>query len=413
MTPSSTSSSRQNPREPRSASGVALKTLVAGLLVFGVTVGIYNGLLQLLYAGGGDINGRMLTQLEMLPEIASANHDKHRVFVFGSSMVQAGFEPAVFDKAMSAKGIEVISYNYGVGNLNPEFQELITRRIREQFVSQNEKLALTLIEFNPFQATKVRKSFTNVTADQNLAVLATNSELWEITMLDPTRGIRLFNIRYLRDGFSAELITSIPAIFTSNLGPRGASKEYQEAAKRTGQLSRRFRELRDQDAPIQGSDQWNAALRGGRIDKSRLSTEALVALGQWAESARYSGFMENDLFRRVRTADILELRFDDEVIKAFVAMVTNLRAVSEVIEVILLPRNPDWITYTPEVQQRLDEVLRHIENETGVQVRNFQVHANITPAHFLDTTHLSYYDGIDIFTEILADEYADALEKLR
>ncbi len=136
-------------------------------------------------------------------------------------------------------------------------------------------------------------------------------------------------------------------------------------------------------------------------------------MGQWAESARYSGFMENDLFRRVRTADILELRFDDEVIKAFVAMVTNLRAVSEVVEVILLPRNTDWITYTPEVQLRLDEVLRHIESETGVKVRNFQVHPNITPAHFLDTTHLSYYDGIDIFTEILADTYADALKKLR
>ena len=233
---------------------------------------------------------------------------------------------------------------------------------------------------------------------------------------DLARGVRrgrLFNIRYLRSGFSAELITSIPAIFMSNRGPNGASKEYQEAAVRTGELSRRFRELRDADTPIQGSDQWNVALRGGRIDKSGLSTEALAALGQWAQSARYPGFMENDLFRRVETADILELEFDDEVIEAFVAMVANLRAVSEVVEVILLPRNTDWVTYTPEVQMRLDKVLGHIENTTGVKVRNFQIHPDITPAHFLDTTHLSYYDGIDIFTELLADTYADVLRKPR
>ena len=120
---------------------VALRTLAAGVLVFGGVVFIYNGLLQII----GDINGRVVAQIEHLPEIVAENRDKRKVFVFGSSMVQAGFEPDVFDAAMADKGIDTLSYNYGVGNINPEFQELIARRIREAFLAGDERLALTFL----------------------------------------------------------------------------------------------------------------------------------------------------------------------------------------------------------------------------------------------------------------------------
>ena len=408
--PSSTSSfdERYQTTEPGGRLRVALQTLGAGIIVFGGTLLIYHGLLHLLYQAGGDLNGRMVAQIEHLPDIVSSNRDKQKVFVFGSSMVQAGFEPTVFDAVMRDEGLKTISYNYGVGNLNPEFQELISRRISEQFIRGNERLALTLIEFNPFQATKRRNTFTGMTRDQNVAVLASDEELWQITLNDPTRGIRLFTIRYLRDGISAELITSAPAIAASVPGP-DSSEEYQAALKRRAELGRRFEELRGVDAAIGGSAYWDVVTRGGRIDKSSLSPEALEALGDLMQSRRYSGFMRADLQRRVSSADILELRFDDAVVESFIAFVRNFLVISDEVEVILLPRNTDWVNYKPDAQQRLNRVLRQIESETGVKVRDFQVHPRISPEHFSDTTHLSSYDGIDIFTALLAREYADVL----
>ena len=409
MKPSSTSNSDSSHDEAYQTSDpgdrlrVAVRTLLAGVLVFGSVVGCYNGLLSLI----GDYNGRVVAQLEHLPLIVAENRDKLKVFVVGSSMVQAGFEPTVFDRATHEKGIETISYNYGVGNLDPNYQVFITRRIRDQFLQGDEKLALTLLEFNPFQATIRRSGFGSITADQNIAVLASDAELWQMTLDDPTRGIRLFNIRYLRDGLSAELITSATALF--NQGQNTRTEAYRKAAQRTTELWARFNELRDTDASVQGSGQWNIANRGGRIDKSQLSREALDALGEWAASRRYSGFMENDLARRVRGADILELEFDERSIEAFIAMVEDLKVVSETIEVILLPRNTDWVNYAPDVQRRLDDVLRRIESSTGVGVRNYQVDPRITPEHFLDTTHFSYYDGIDVFTKMLAEDYSGVL----
>ena len=403
--PSSTSSSDSifeeayQTTDPSGRLRVAIRTLLAGVLVFGGVVGIYNGLLSLI----GDYNGRVVGQLEHLPVVVGENRGKQKVFVVGSSMVQAGFEPTVFDQATREKGVETISYNYGVGNLDPNYQELITRRIREQFLRGDEKLALTLIEFNPFQATQVRSVFGSITADQNIAVLASDAELWEITLDDPTRGVRLFNIRYLRDGLSAELITSATALL--NQAPNTSTEAYRIADRQSDELWARFNELRNTDTTIQGSSQWNVDTRGGRIDKSKLSAEALDALGQWAASRRYAGFMESDLARRVRGADILELKFDDRSIVAFIAMVRDLQVVSDHIEVILLPRNTDWVNYAPDVQRRLDAVLRRIEVETGVFVRDYQVDPRIRPEHFQDTTHLSYYDGIDVFTRMLANDY--------
>ncbi len=410
--PSSTSSfnNTYQTEKTRGRLRVACLTLVAGFFLFGGVVLIYNGLLALIYQAGGDINGRVVGQIEHLPEIVAGNRDKRKVFVFGSSMVQAGFEPTVFDSAMAARGVDSISYNYGIGNLNPTFQELITRRIQERFLEGDGRLALALVEFTPFQATIARNRFTGMTADQNLAILSSTAELWEITREDPTRGIRLFDIRYLRDGVSAELITSIPALIGSTVANNVRNEAYRAAVERTNALEEEFDALRGSTEPIQGSDRWNVALRGGRIDKSGYSREVLDAMGAWVASRRHPEFMQADLQRRIESADILELGFDDRQIEKFIELVRNFLPIADHVEVILMPRNTDWVNYTPEVQSRLDGVLRRIARETGVYVRDFQTDPRITTEHYIDTTHLSFHDGIDAFSRILAEEYADVVK---
>ena len=409
--PSSTSSSNDafQTNDPQGRLRVACYTLAAGVVLFGGVVLIYMGLLQLLYRSGGNVHGRVVGQLEALPGIVASNRSRRKVFVFGSSMAQAGFEPEVFDREMAANGVDSISYNYGIGNLDPTFQELITRRIKERFIEGDGRLALALVEFTPFQATIARGRFSRVTADQSIAILSTNAELWDITRRDPTRGIRLFNIRYLRDGVSAELITSIPALLRSTVAINATSEDYRAAVARTNELEARFDELRASSEPIQGSDRWKVSLRGGRLDKSGYSSEALDAADAWVTSRRHPALMKADLQRRIDSADILELHFDSRQIDRFVDLVRNFLPIADHIEVILMPRNSDWVHYTPEVQSWLSAVLRHISEQTGVHVRDFQTDPRITPEHYIDTTHLSFSRGIDTFSRVLADEYASVV----
>ena len=82
---------------------------------------------------------------------------------------------------------------------------------------------------------------------------------------------------------------------------------------------------------------------------------------------------------------------------------------SDHVEVILLPRNHDWIQRGPEASQRLSDVLARIERETGVTVRSFEDAPEITPEMFSDTTHLARYTGDVPYTSLLVETYSPIL----
>lgn len=383
---------------------VAVKTAIAGLLLFGTVVLLFQLLINSL-RGGED---RATSEIKYLPQLVAENREKKKTMVFGSSMVQAGFQPKIFDQFMTDQGIDSISYNYGMGNLNPKFQEILSRRIQEEFENSGQRLKLALIEFNPFQATTVRKTVTRFIDEQNIATLSTDRELLNIFLDDPTLGARLFTIRYLRAGISAELITSQLTFGTGvvQLNPVEGLKEAQRiSGELEGQLTAGLRK----DIPGYTGAPWSSEERGGRVDKTRLSDTTLAAMDAYVASRRHPAFMQRDLQRRIQTADIIELGFDQELIDAFIRIVKNFQTFSDQVEVLLLPRNTDWVTYSPDTQARLDAVLQTISERTGVKIRNHQVLPQIKPEHFIDTTHLSYYDGIDIYTRYLAEEYANYL----
>jgi len=382
----------------------ALQTAIAGVLLFGGVIVAFQFLVNTL-RGGDD---RVTTQIGVLPELVSQYPEKKKVMVFGSSMVQAGFEPLVFDEAMAQRGIDSVSYNYGMGGLNPEFQEIFTRRIQEAFQAADRKLDLALVEFNPFQATKVRKAATVFIADQNVAALSSNKELLDITLRDPTRGVRLFNIRYFRAGISAELITTALTRGVNQQAPK-RSDAYRAADRRSSELATQFREAVRSDLPEYKQAPWQRSFRGGRGDKTRLSAETLETLKELMASRRHPELLQVDLQRRIDGADIIDLGFDQALVDAFIRMVKNFQAISARVEVLLLPRNTDWVHYAPETRARLDMVLKEIAKQANVVIKDYQTHPKISPEHFIDTTHLSLYDGIDIFTKILAEDYAEVL----
>ncbi|XOV85280.1 MAG: hypothetical protein ACFHXK_09200 [bacterium] len=377
---------------------VAVKTLISGVLVFGLVVLMYVSL------GIGEYNDRIEKPLGMLKTISENLKVEPQIIVYGSSMVQYGFDPLLFDAELALRGVTATSYNFGVPNVDPGYQEIMTRRIREHFEAERAKIDLVLLEFNPFQLTKVREARSFTTRDQNHAILFSGSELWDVVRKDPARGIRLLNIRYLRDGISAEMLTSFaPSILFRQNGSH--TPAYKAALLASAKALSEFERLRDRDAGG-GFVYWNEEFRGGRNDKKQFQEDTLSALRDWNEKQRHPLILQADLDRRVRTADIFNLEFSENLSRSFIKMVKNLEAVSDNIDIILMPRNTAWIDYDADAQHRLEAMLERIHIETGIVVRNFQLTPGIGPEHFRDTTHLSTYDGADIFTTTLAEYYA-------
>ncbi len=113
--------------------------------------------------------------------------------------------------------------------------------------------------------------------------------------------------------------------------------------------------------------------------------------------------------QRIDSADIVELHFDPELVSAFVRMVKNLQQVAERVEVVMLPKNTDWIKNPPEALERQAEAIRKIEAATGVTVRDWQQIDAVSNSMFGDTTHLNRYQGAVAFTRFVADKYGPGL----
>lgn len=360
-------------------------------------------------AGSDSLLGRVLQAQAAIPRIAA--EEKDLVMVFGSSMVQAGFSPREFDRDTAELGADIKSFNFGFGGLNPLFQDYVTRRIADAFEAEDRRLKLTLIEFNPFQTTITRRQGAVALEDSYIALLASPSELFEIFLEDPTRGLRMLEIRYLRDGISAEMITTFfwaepfqrPRESTTLVEEDGVEERLDEVV---GKLNEQFeKEYPDYD----GSD-WYYPWQGGGTIKAERSPETLEISEQYYKLTQTDYQMDADRLQRVQSADILDLNFDPELVEHFIAMVKNFQRVSDQVEVILLPKNTDWINNPPEALARQAAVLEHIRRETGVPVRDFQVIEPVTNSMFGDTTHLNRYQGAAAFTRFLAEEYADSLQ---
>ena len=361
-------------------------------------------------ASGDSFLGRVMEAREHLPTIAKDEEDL--VMVFGSSMVDAGFNANQFDAEVAELGIDNIkSYNFGFGGLNPYFQDYLSRRIGEALSAENKKLKLAIIEFNPFQTTKARWQGALPVVDSFTTMLASPAELWEITKEDPTRGILMAEIYYLRDNVSAQMATSF---FGRALRPpreRSDAPEDEEAQKRRDEIGPKLTAAFEEKYPDREDCDWCLDWQGGGPMKSERKPETVELFREYYETLRTQRRMENDRLQRISCCDIEGLHFEEELIQAFIRLVKNFKGFSEQVEVILLPRNTKWHQYSPEAQARLDEVIARIEVETGVAIKNYQEEPRFTPDTFSDTTHFSRYNGEVIFTSFLVEKFADQLTK--
>lgn len=383
-------------------------TVVVGMSFALGAVGLF---VSSMGAGSQSLLGRVLQAQDAIPQMAA---EKDNIaMVFGSSMVQAGFSPREFDLAVANAGGNVKSFNFGFGGLNPLFQDYISRRIAEDLVAEDRRLKLALIEFNPFQTTKTRRSGAVSLEESYFALLADPSELWEILLEEPDRGLRMLEIRYLRDGISAEMTTTFfwaQPFQAPRAALAGDMQEEDGVEKQLNEVLGKMGEKFEEEYPDYDGSDWYYPWQGGGTIKAERSQETLDLTEQYYTLTQTDYRKTIDRLSRIETADIEELDFDPELVEAFIRVVENFKKVADRVEVIMLPKNTDWIVNPPEALARQAAVIDRIEHEAGVPVRNFQQIDAVNNDMFGDTTHLNRYHGAVAFSEFLASEYAESLK---
>ncbi|MCG8462572.1 MAG: hypothetical protein MI919_40320 [Holophagales bacterium] len=414
MSSSTSSSDRRSRSGSRSADPATAAPRVIYLKVFlAVTLGMAASLAgPRLFTMANDVSGetilgRVLQAKAALPRIVAEERDL--VMAFGSSMTDAGFAARTFDRQMAERGVEVKSFNFGFGGLNPYFQDFLTHRIRDNFQQNDRRLKLALIEFVPFQATGARWQGAQQMVDSFVPLLASAEEMWAITREDPERGTQMLTIRYLRDGISAEMITHYFGEALEEPRERSRLPVDEEASERLREISNELEKRFEEDYPDYVESRWSYEWQGAGTIAEERSASTLELFEQYYEARRTPRRMENDELNRIRCCDIEELRFEETLVAAFIRIVQTFQEFSDHVEVVLLPRNTEWIRYSDEAQARLDAVLERIHAETGVRIRNFQLLEGISPEMYSDTTHLARYSGDVAFTAHLVREYAPLL----
>lgn len=351
--------------------------------------------------------GRVTESRAALPKIVKEPNEV--VMFFGSSMTRAGFSPRKFDADLAEQGKQVKSFNFGFGGLNPYFQDFLSRRIADEFVKEDRKIKLAMIEFNPFQTTQTRWNNASPVLDSFLTLLANDEELMEIAKTDLTRGIRLFNIKYLRGSISAEMITSF---FARELFPPQAHQTFKdddEIIAERGRLGRLLGEKFDEEYPNYKGEAWSYTWQGGGTIPQERSEETLAIFDDYYRVTQTDNMMKNDRLSRIRSADIEELNFEPLLVEHFINIIKNFQRVSENVEVMMLPKNSKWIKTTPAAEKRLAAVVKQIEEATGIKMKDHQNLPQITSAMYRDTTHLSRYRGDIAYTNYLIQQYQNIL----
>lgn len=378
--------------------------LKLGLAMLGMMIAYWAFLLSMGHQG---LMGRVTQAREALPEIVA--QPEPQVMVFGSSMVHAGFSPRQFDSEVKAKGKDVKSYNFGFGGLNPFFQDYLSRRIREEYQANDKKLKLAVIEFNPFQTTKTRWNGAISIVDSFITMLASDKELLEIAKTDITRGLRLYNIKYLRGNISAEMATTFfgRGVFPAKRPKR--EKDDEEIDKKRDELDEKLDEYFKQDFPEWHGKRWYLPWAGGGTIPADRTPEAVTLYGEFIALRHTKANMTNYVNRRIATADIIDMNFEPLLVDSFINIVENFKQFSEKVEVVMLPRNTDWVNYPPEARARLDATIAQIEKATGLKTVDHQDLPVINPGMFRDATHLAAYVGNVPYTHYLVEQYFDDL----
>ncbi len=383
---------------------IAARTLGVGLVLLLASLGLARGFVALVErttppearAHLTEGSGRLVDFLQALPDIASR---EDAVLVFGSSLIQHGFSPEAFERHL---GAPATAYNLGFPGVDPELQAVLARRVASAFEATGRRARLSLVEFTPFQATLARSQAERFRehAAVKKALLLDPLLLARAAQRSPEEASHLGAL-WLMGGTSPLAVTSLlehrlfegpaPAWWPgpATEEPDLARKEWV-ARIHAGRAALERRQVPEWDPVRRGEVRWV-------FDETR---EAYLA---WARLRGAPEVLEAERHWRVETSDLLELRFDEQQVRAFTEAVRALASVSRKTVVVVAPRNPAWARPTPEGQARLAAALAHFEKETGAAVLDMGESPEFGPEDFIDVTHLNESSGRPKLSRRLAE----------
>lgn len=353
---------------------------------------------------------RIQASAEALPAaLQVAENDTSKiVYVLGSSLVEFGFSPEVFDQKLKETGVDVHSYNFGYGNADPSIHYLFAKKLVKTFANEADRIDLVVFEFAPFQATLAREKNSKKLDQVVEAVFSDGDDLLALALKKPQEAIEFFNLKYIRNGVPADAVTALfgKSIPTEN---RIAIKDPEQppVSALAIQLFQHFVGMRSQKGH---PGEWFVEDRGGLpVD---VGSEVRELASRVTTRLQNPQRMEASRQDRLNCCDIENLEFSEALVAQFIAAIKEAQKVSKRVDVLMMPRNQDVIHLTEAGRQHLRDTVLRIKQETGVTIVDFSDSPAYPRESFFDSDHLTLFGGRLQFSRELADYYsADRLLK--
>lgn len=335
---------------------------------------------------------------------AAAVVSPRTVYVFGSSLVEFGFSPDIFDAALRERGLAVRSYNFAYGNADPGIHHLFARKFARTFARQPGKVDLVVFEFTPFQATRRREEQTGQLDSAVQSMLYDWSDFVALARHDHEKAVSLLSTRYLRNGVPAEAITNLLTTLTRSAIEPSAPVQDGVATPLRDQAMSLYHHLLSEWPQANPPGGWYRENRGGL--PATASTESLALTDAVMARLQVPARMQASRKQRLGCCDIEDLDISARMLDEFIAAVKEAQKVSGRVDVLLMPRNQDVVHLSDKGRDNLARALARIHAETGARVVDFSERPYYGVHEFLDADHLTLFRGRARLTRQLADFYA-------
>ncbi|MDF1763510.1 MAG: hypothetical protein P1U57_08890 [Oleibacter sp.] len=327
------------------------------------------------------------------------------VYVFGSSLIEFGFSPEIFDQRLSSKGIHTRSYNFGYGNADPIIHERFARRFEQIYKDTTGTVDLVIFEFSPFQATTTRAVQTGQLNHAAHAILGDWRDFIEVAKTDHEEAIALFNTRYIRNGVPAEAVTNLLATPLRNM-QRIQSEANDNDAEPMGDMGWDLYHMLMSEWPqAHPPGGWYVENRGGLPPSA--SPKAMALAAEVMAKMQHPSRMEASRQQRLACCDMEDLNIDPAMLQHFIGAIKHAQKVAKRVDLLLMPRNQDIIHLSALGKANLKDALATIQHETGVNLVDLSIEPYFSVTDFFDADHLTLFKGRQKLSELLADVYAE------
>jgi hypothetical protein len=390
------------PKRPRPLYGIVAGVgvlLSAVLLVRGLSFAVQTLLPARLVSTRTGFLKRTRDLLGQLPAIAQARSPTG--LAIGSSTVMFNLSPDVLDDRLHEHGRELSTFNLGLMAVVPDHLLLLARALRAEYMRTGHRSAVTIIEYQPASMTG---RFQDKRIDLlKLAQLMNADEVFALARKNRAQASEIATIK-LFGGLGTPELSDLVSAWLSNLSrpmPTIASADPNTAeALAEERLDQQLRAVYGGEVPG-----WDARRRG---EFRRLFPETEAAYGQLLEVMTSDAKMKESLADFVNMGDVVELRFDEQQLAAFILAVRELQRFSDRVFLLTMPRNERWLQLSAAGARRSRDALERIRRETNVALIDFAEASDFGAGEFCDLIHLTEA-GKQRFSLQLADRLAPLL----